>query len=112
MARPRVKIDKDYILDRVEMIPERGCWVWMKAVRDEKKPYGVLAIDGKNACAHRVAFELFTGRKLEPHETLLHKCDIMECVNPDHQRIGTQKQNMADMVLKGRSYKKEELEAP
>jgi hypothetical protein len=32
-----------------------------------------------------------------------HKCDNRKCINPDHFEIGTQRQNMQDMVERGRS---------
>ena len=35
----------------------------------------------------------------------MHKCDNTICINPEHLKIGTQKENIADMFLKGRANK-------
>lgn len=65
--------------------------------------YGVFWMNGKNHRAHRAAFELHHGR--EPNGILLHTCDNPLCCNPSHLSEGTQSDNMADMVRKGRSLK-------
>jgi hypothetical protein len=33
---------------------------------------------------------------------ICHKCDVRNCINPDHLFIGTQLDNIADMDAKGR----------
>ncbi len=32
-----------------------------------------------------------------------HKCDVTLCINPDHLFVGTAKDNMQDMISKGRA---------
>lgn len=38
---------------------------------------------------------------------LCHTCDTPACVNPDHLLVGTQKDNIYDMMSKGRNIKGE-----
>lgn len=73
------------------------CWNWPKY--RSKLGYGTINIDGKNWKTHRVAFYLRTG---ELPISVCHKCDNPSCCNPNHLFGGTQKENIRDMVQKGR----------
>ena len=55
--------------------------------------------------AHRVSWELHNG-PIPPGKIIMHSCDHPWCVNPAHLSVGTQKDNMADCIAKGRKAKR------
>ena len=76
------------------------CWEWQHAI--QSKGYGAVGIgNGKVALAHRVAYQLAKG-EISPGLCVLHKCDNRKCINPNHLFLGTNRDNIDDMVKKGR----------
>jgi hypothetical protein len=59
-------------------------------------------VNSKQKYAHRFAYEITYGA-LPSRIKVCHKCDNPPCCNPSHLFAGTQKQNLEDMVAKGRS---------
>lgn len=84
---------------KVEKIPEAGCWVWMGSLNN--KGYGVFSLNRKQKYAHRVSYQLYNG-PIPDGLYVLHRCDNPACVSPTHLFLGTQKDNMRDMMAKGR----------
>ena len=78
-----------------------GCWLW-GASRDTKG-YGSIGLFGRGtlARASRVAWLLSNG-PIPAGQHVLHSCDNPPCVNPDHLFLGTNLDNAADMLAKGR----------
>lgn len=77
-----------------------GCWLWTGAINN--KGYGLFALDGYRHCsANRASWILTYG---DPGDLfVLHSCDNPPCVRPEHLHLGTQKDNSAEMVARGRS---------
>lgn len=51
--------------------------------------------------ASRFAWEIMNG-PIPPGMCVLHKCDVPQCVRPEHLWLGTKSQNSLDMIAKGR----------
>lgn len=68
------------------------CWLWTAA----KIPagYGRFGLAGKTVYAHRVAYELLVG-PIPEGLVIDHLCNVTSCVNPDHLRAVTSKENVA-----------------
>ena len=81
-----------------------GCMLWTGTVSNHG--YGQICLwkNGKSLTqrAHRVAWEMTNG-PVPYGLSVLHRCDVRLCCNPEHLFLGTQADNMADMVAKGRS---------
>lgn len=80
--------------------PMAGCHIWLGSA----ERYGTLQAQGKTKLAHRVAFECARG-PIPDGMCVLHRCDNMLCINPDHLFIGTTAENSADMTSKDRQAK-------
>lgn len=78
----------------------KTCWLWVGYV--EPAGYGKMRVGSKNMRAHRVSWELHN-KPIPVGLCILHKCDIRNCVNPEHLFLGTHKDNMVDCVNKGRN---------
>jgi hypothetical protein len=83
------------------------CWEWERscysngygrfdiAVQKVAKPRSIALM------THRVAYFL-TNKNLPDNMCVCHSCDNPKCCNPDHLFLGTQVENLNDMIAKGR----------
>lgn len=90
---------EEHFWKRVDKKEIDACLLWRGA--KFTNGYGCIGIGRKCRGTHRVAWELTHG-KIPNGLFVLHKCDNKPCVNPAHLWLGTHKDNMADMVAKGR----------
>ena len=86
--------------------------LWLRAVRRpngcieftgslNRKGYGRMWFNGKIAQTHRIAWEITFG-PIPDGLQVLHHCDNPPCCNPSCLFLGTDADNTADMVAKGR----------
>jgi len=75
--------------------PRKHCWKWQGKY---KAGYGRF---GKEL-AHRASWRIHNQKNIPKDKVIRHLCHNPKCVNPFHLCLGSQKQNMADMISAGR----------
>lgn len=92
----------------VERVPDaEACWLWTGNANPSG--YGQISFTvwvrqfGRRhiMLAHRVGYTLAKG-EIPEGMLVLHSCDNPRCVNPDHLRCGTARDNAADALSRGR----------
>lgn len=84
------------------------CWVWVAYC--DKVGYGRFG-HHSNTLSHRIAWEISNGKSAGKLK-VLHSCDNPSCCNPKHLFLGTQADNVADMMQKGRAATTEQRSIP
>jgi len=82
---------------------ETPCWEWTASLRSG---YGQFTYPQKQMFAHRFSWLVHCGEIPEGDHygttCVLHKCDNRKCVNPEHLFLGSNVDNIADKMSKGR----------
>ena len=87
-------------------IDENGCWRWLGNILD--KGYGYF--NSFSERAHRKYYERYVGA-IQDGMQVLHTCDVKDCVNPKHLKLGTHTDNMQDASKRGQLTSPARLEA-
>ena len=82
-------------------IDEKDCWNWDGG--HLPSGYGIYRFEGYTYRVHRLAMTLWRDFSYSSPLYVLHKkeCNNRKCFNPDHLYIGTQYNNMHDMIELG-----------
>lgn len=78
------------------------CWHWIGTI--DSVGYGRLMHPKENK-AHRISWIIHVGQ-IPKGMKILHRCDLRSCVNPDHLFLGSQSDNVKDMMNKKRNVAK------
>lgn len=92
-------------LETLREVSPTGCWLWLG--KTDKDGYGCLGLPplgdpNRDPRVHRAAYKIYVG-PIPENLIVCHSCDVPRCFNPEHLFLGTQADNVADRVRKGRS---------
>lgn len=104
-------MNKKTLADRFWAMVDRGgptpqhspkignCWIFTGHIKPNG--YGQMRHERRGVYAHHVAFRVQNGEIYEGYN-ILHECDNRSCVRGSHLIQGTQKENLRQMVARGR----------
>lgn len=81
-----------------------GCWISTSHQNTNTKGYVRIrrsSFKSSKMLLHRYIYLIHNG-ELPEDKVVMHTCDNRLCINPEHLRIGTQRDNVMDMISKGR----------
>lgn len=106
------EIDIDKFWSKIDRRGPDECWNWLAgqnttgyglfSVRNTQAAWELTGRSMSQVLAHRVVAALSGDLKQEQY--VMHKCDNTLCCNPGHLQIGTQQDNVNNMISKGRGF--------
>lgn len=114
--------EKFFLANKVRKSPEQRFWQYVNKDPEFRGPWGDcwgwegstdmgyarFGLKGKATYAHIYSYFLATGYMPDfkgKKEIIMHSCDNPPCTNPEHLKLGTQADNVADKVAKNRHAK-------
>ena len=91
-------------------VDSSGCFIVTshKPIKPIVDEYRHFIIYGKRTRIHRFIYEECFGL-IQDGLVVMHSCDNTHCINPEHLKVGTHADNVADKVSKNRHPKGEDI---
>lgn len=99
-TRTRIPFNPDRLWSRILIASDDECWEWQGC--RERQGYGRIWYGDGGVLTHRLAYILTNGEPPDDAPHILHRCDNPPCCNPAHLYAGTNAQNVADKMQRGR----------
>lgn len=96
-AREIPDFDHNVFYEKTSEINANGCIEWLGSITSDG--YGTLSIRGDNYLAHRISMHIHIG-DISTSRVIDHICRNRKCVNPEHLREATHKQNANENSMK------------
>lgn len=77
-----------------------SCWIFTGNCPGGR--HGHFSIGQSSVKSHRWMYSFIHGM-IDAELVVRHKCDVPNCVNPDHLELGTSRDNTHDMYVRGRN---------
>lgn len=92
----------DRFWNKVQVNEDTGCWEWTAATNGTYGKWSWKAIGIRGVLlTHRVAYHYLIA-EIPAGAVVRHRCDVPLCVNPAHLELGSQRDNVRDMMTRGR----------
>jgi len=102
--RPRGRSQEEKMDNRLllySVLRENGCLEWTRPCKLGRQPQ--IWVNNTSMLVTRYAWEQYHNKKIPTGMFVCHTCDNMLCLHIDHLFLGTPKDNMIDMMIKGRA---------
>ena len=103
---------KHFLASHTEIDDENGCHNWTHYINNCGYALVVNRFykEHGRATGHQLSWIAHKG-EIPAGMCVLHKCDNRRCINPEHLWVGTQAENMRDMIEKGRDVRRKGSDA-